>query len=94
MATGPASIDNLSAESAGYNVYPNPVQNMVNITSDIYTGDKVITLYNVVGQSISVTENEEKQTSINMSDLTSGVYFVEIKEVSTGNKYTAKIVKE
>ena len=94
LGTVSVGIDNLPAQVAGYNVYPNPVQNMVTIASDIYTGDKVITLYNVVGQAISVTENKEKQTAINTSNLTSGVYFVEIKEIATGNKYTSKIVKE
>jgi hypothetical protein len=89
-----SGIDNLTLDAAGYNVYPNPVNNVVTITSDTYVGNKIITLYNVVGQSISVSESTEKQTAINTSALTSGVYFVEIKEVGTGNKYTAKIVKE
>ncbi len=89
-----SGIENLPAGQAGYNVYPNPANNVVNVTSDNYTGNKVITLYNVVGQAISTTENMDKQTSINTSSLTSGVYFVEIKEVATGNKYTVKIVKE
>jgi hypothetical protein len=47
-----------------------------------------------VGQSVSVTENHELQTTINTSSLNSGVYFVEINEVATGNKYTVKLVKE
>jgi len=89
-----SGVENLPVGEAGYNVYPNPVQNAVNITSDKYTGNKVITLYNIVGQTVSITENQEKQTAISTAALTSGVYFVEIKEVSTGNKYTVKIVKE
>ncbi len=87
-------INELPAQAAGYNVYPNPANNFVNITSDKYTGAKIITLFNVLGESVSVTENQTKQTAINTSTLTSGVYFVEIKEVSTGNKYTVKLVKE
>jgi hypothetical protein len=94
LGTVASGINNLSAGSAGYNIYPNPVQKMVNITSDNYTGNKIITLYNIVGQVISSTENANKQTAINTSSLTSGVYFVEIKELATGNKYTVKIVKE
>ncbi len=86
-------IDNLSAQQAGYTIYPNPAQNMVTITSKT-TGDKLITLYNVVGQAISVAEDNKMQTAINISGLSSGVYFVEIKEVDTGKVCTAKIVKE
>lgn len=90
-----AGINELStAKASGYNVYPNPAGDFVNVLSDHYTGDKVITLYNVVGQTVSVTENHDLQTTINISSLNSGVYFVEIKEVSTGNKYTVKLVKE
>ncbi|HTB30817.1 MAG TPA: T9SS type A sorting domain-containing protein [Bacteroidia bacterium] len=92
-ATGPSGIDELPAQEAGYTVYPNPVSDFVNVVSDKYTGAKIITLYNVIGQTINVTENKDRQTSINTSSLTSGVYFVEIKEESTGNKYTVKIVK-
>ncbi len=94
LGTVASGIQNLPVGIAGYNVYPNPVQNVVNITSDNYTGNKIITLYNIVGQIISSTENTNKQTAINTSSLTSGVYFVEIKEMATGNKYTVKIVKE
>jgi hypothetical protein len=94
LGTLAAGINNLTALAAGYNVYPNPVQNEVTISSDIYSGDKTITLYDVVGQTVSVTENKDRQTAINTSTLNSGVYFVEIKEVSTGNKFTVKIVKE
>ncbi|HTB30818.1 MAG TPA: T9SS type A sorting domain-containing protein, partial [Bacteroidia bacterium] len=65
LGTLASGIDNLTAEAAGYNVYPNPVQNSVNVTSDNYTGSKTITIYDVVGQTISVTENKDKQTSIN-----------------------------
>jgi len=92
--SGSAGIGSLTAQSAGYNVYPNPTNDMINITSTQYTGAKVITIYNLVGQVVSVTENKDIQTSINTSSLVTGVYFVEIKEVSTGNKYTVKLVKE
>jgi hypothetical protein len=80
--------------SNGYTIYPNPTKNVVNIVSKTYTGPKVITLYDVVGQTVSVTENSEKQTSINTSNLKSGVYFIEVKELLTGNKQTLKIVQE
>lgn len=87
-------IDEVPAQAAGYNVYPNPAGEFVNIISNQYTGDKVITIYNVVGQMVSVTENKDRQTIMNTSSLNSGVYFIEIKEVSTGNKYTEKLIKE
>jgi Secretion system C-terminal sorting domain len=89
-----AGVGAIAAQSAGYNVYPNPTNSVVNVISSQYSGNKLITIYNVVGQVVSVTENKDLQTSINTSSLNAGVYFVEIKEVSTGNKYTVKLVKE
>jgi hypothetical protein len=92
--TGTTGINELSPLAAGYNIYPNPAQSVVNINSKIYTGNKIITLYNVVGQTVSVTENKDMLTVINTSALNAGVYFIEIKEVSTGNKYIDKIIIE
>jgi hypothetical protein len=88
------SVNETAAFSAGYSVYPNPVRNIVHLVSEKYTGSKVMTIYNLVGQEISVTENSDKQTSINTSALSSGIYLLEIKEEGTGNTYTVKIVKE
>ena len=93
LGTAISGINNLPAQAAGYNVYPNPAQNIVNIASTRYSGNKVITLYDVVGQTISVTENADRQTSINTSALIAGLYFIEIKEVSSGNTYTVKLIK-
>ncbi len=94
LGTVSTGVDDIAAQAAGYNVYPNPAGDFVNIVSDNYTGDKVITVYNIVGQTISVTENHDLKTTINTSSFNTGAYFVEIKEVSTGNKYTVKLVKE
>jgi hypothetical protein len=94
LAQGPASVDNIAGLNAGYTIYPNPAQNIVNVVSNKYTDAKTITVYNVVGQIVSVTENKNKQTAIDISALSSGVYFIEIKELATGNSYTEKVVKE
>ncbi len=88
-----ADVNEISAEAAGYSVYPNPVGDFVNVVSSQYIGAKVITLYNVVGQEVSQTQTSALQTAINTSSLNTGVYFVEIKEAGTGNTYTQKIVK-
>lgn len=94
-ATSGTGIDDINGQVAGYNVYPNPASNQVNIVSTKYTGAKEITIYNMVGQVVSQTQSQGVQTTtINTSALNAGVYFVEIKELSTGNKYTTKLVIE
>jgi len=89
-----AGIDEISAQAAGYNVYPNPAQNLVNIISSYYNGEKQITIYNMVGQKVNVMQSSAVQTTINTSSLNAGVYFIEISEGATGNTYTTKIIKQ
>jgi len=91
ITTGINETANLST---GYTIYPNPSTDILNILSENYSGNKRITIYNVLGQTVIETENSEKQTMINTTALKAGVYFVEIKELNTGKKQTFKIVQE
>lgn len=94
-SSGATGINSVSAEAAGYTLYPNPAGDEVTLLSSQYTGAKIITVYNVVGQIVSVTTgNKDLQTTINTSSLNAGIYFVQVKEVSSGNTYTVKLVKE
>ena len=85
---GTNEITNKSA----YNIYPNPAGNVVYISStDEY--NKLITVYDLLGQSVISTEGKQEEFAINTSGLSSGLYFVNIKEVQTGRSYTLKLVK-
>jgi hypothetical protein len=88
----PNGINELPAQSAGYNFYPNPANNMITINGT-YSGSKEVTIYNVLGQSVSSVIADKKQMSLNISSLNSGVYFVNIKEIATGQNYIMKMVK-
>ncbi len=94
LGTAIGSGINEVSSANGYSVYPNPANNVINVVSENYSGPKVITIYDVTGQTVSVTENNAKQTAINTASLNSGVYFVEVKELNTGIKQTFKIVQE
>ncbi len=85
-------INELPAEAAGYNAYPNPAGDIVTIDGT-YIGKKLVTIYNILGQSVVSVADDKKQVPVNISSLTSGVYFVNIKEVTTGINYTLKLVK-
>lgn len=67
-------------------VYPNPVENIINITnvSDL----KSITIYNSLGQLIL----QSKKTTIDISHLSKGLYFLKI-QTSQGIE-TKRVVKE
>ena len=75
-----------------YNIYPNPAGNVVYINGGNET-NKLITVYDLLGQSVISTEGKQEQFALNTSWLSSGLYFVNIKEVQTGRSYTLKLVK-
>ena len=76
----------------GYSMYPNPAQKEVYINGE-NESNKLITIYNVLGQPVISEEEKQKQFVINISGLTDGVYFVNVKEEQTGRSYTLKLIK-
>ncbi len=86
-------------EVASISVYPNPFSDLVNVS--ISTGDldktASIKVVNYLGQqvythSLSLTPSSEVNTSINLSDLTSGLYFLTVE--TNNSRETRKIVKK
>ena len=55
------------------NLYPNPAVNQLNVTLNQNTG---IVIYNIMGQAVMNVEGHVGVNSINISDLTAGIYFV------------------
>lgn len=73
---------------AGLKVYPNPLKgNVLNITSDA-NATKTVAIFDVLGKQVVNTTTDA--TSINVSNLTSGVYIVKITEA--GKTATKKLV--
>jgi hypothetical protein len=88
-----SGINEIQAQNAGYNLYPNPAGDVVTLSSDKYAGVKLIKVYSVVGELLSTIQDEKKSTQLNISSLAPGVYFTEISELSSGNVYTMKFIK-
>jgi len=66
----------------GVNIFPNPVNDVLNITK--VSNNATFAIYNVAGQFISkgkVTNNK-----VNVSSLAKGVYFIEISEKGATSK--------
>lgn len=83
-ATASTNTNNIS----GLKLYPNPVTgNVLNITSD-NNSDKLVTVYDVLGKQVINTL--VKNGTVNVSNLTSGVYIVKITE--EGKTATRKLV--
>ncbi len=70
-----------------FSLYPNPANDMVNISSKI-NGDKNIVVYNVLGKQVINTNLAGER--LDVSALSSGVYIVKINQ--EGNSSTKKLV--
>ena len=91
--------DNLTLEFLGtsdlnqlkndISVYPNPTQNFINIKLEKGVTKFKASLYNSAGQVLLTTENN---SSINISNLNTGVYFLTIVP-ENGKAITKKIIK-
>jgi hypothetical protein len=70
--------------------YPNPVNNHLSISNDAPID--AITVTSILGQTVFSKKINALQTEINMSELSSGIYFVKVASESW--EKTIKILKE
>jgi len=72
----------------GLIVFPNPASNIINVQLDIPKGSNILlNVYNVSGQKVITKEinskTDQKTTNINVSNLSSGLYFIEASNGSS-----------
>ena len=80
-----AALNNLDFNSGNFLLYPNPATDLVQISSNINSSNiESIVIFDVLGKVVKKVEAvNSNQTNINVSELSSGVYMV---EVATDNK--------
>jgi pimeloyl-ACP methyl ester carboxylesterase len=78
----------IKSELSSIYIYPNPVNDYVFINSQNII--KEISIYNIVGL---IMENKLLENKINVSNLTKGVYFLNLTD-QTGKNFTSKFVKD
>ena len=78
---------------SNFKIFPNPAQEVINLISndDVAANAKVI-VTSRIGQFISQHNMEGRTTSIDVSNLPAGLYFVTV--ISNGNSGTKKIIVE
>jgi PKD repeat protein len=84
-----------NTDNKGFNIYPNPVKDYLNIEFDKQTTSKnIIRIFNDAGQQIFIEQVNENTSnvSINTSNFTSGMYLIKIED-SEGKFITKKLVK-
>ncbi|MDQ8004811.1 MAG: T9SS type A sorting domain-containing protein [Pedobacter sp.] len=85
----PVTIKSLSATEIS--VYPNPVTNVLNINGNGHQL-RLITIYNISGKKvIDIKPNNKTAVSINVNDLSKGVYLVKVSGENIA--HSTKIIK-
>ncbi len=75
----PVSVENINANTIDIKIYPNPTKDFVNIKSPDFE-NCVVTITSLTGKKSKTTELITTLTSIDISDLTSGIYLMCIKK--------------
>ena len=73
-------------------LFPNPAKNVITIQSESELKNSNVQLLNALGQTVKSISIENTTTSINISDLNSGIYFVQLNY--NNQKLIKKIIKE
>ena len=82
--------DAIEENVVAFNIYPNPVENEIIVSSEEIIEE--ITIYNVLGTMVYAEQCTTNNVRLNVSDLSSGVYFVKLR---TANAETvSRIVKK
>jgi len=69
-------------------VFPNPANNMLNIRTDKVGGD--VKIFDLLGNVVWQGQMNSKQTSVDISALSAGVYAVEM--TNNGQRLTSKVI--
>lgn len=89
----PVSVENISKETKGFSVYPNPVSSALNIVSErSVTSTVEMVLTNMVGDVVLQQKRQFNTYELNMENLPSGFYFLTLKNEDW--IHTLKIVKQ
>jgi hypothetical protein len=83
------TLGNDSFDLAGLKLYPNPVNSLLNVDyTDTITA---IEVFNIVGQKVTAKNVNALSTTVDMSNLAAGTYFVKVQTANAAR--TIKVVK-
>ena len=76
-------------------VYPNPVKDILNIQN--FYSNSTISLFDILGKNYEINvinDFENNRLSLNMSNLETGIYFIKIQNINTGQLKTVRLIKQ
>lgn len=72
-------------------VYPNPVNEILNVSFPETVSSAIITLYNILGDEVKTQQISTSENFVNVSDLNSGLYIAQV--TGNGKTNSFKIIK-
>ena len=99
QAAGLTGTDSIAA-AAGFSIYPNPVQGLLNLRlNNSASGKIMVQIYNESGARVQTAELEKDlwvplESSIDVSQLVKGVYVIQLVENSGNGRIVGKFVKQ
>ena len=85
-------LDEIKSINNLLTMYPNPTNGIINIKTSDYKNVSNVQIFNLVGVVVKTTKLQQETSSIDLSDLSSGLYIVRI--ASGNNIKTQKITKK
>src|SRR5690606_13112224 len=87
-------LDISAQETNTFSIYPNPAKSELFLTSKNNSGNLKLIIFNLEGRLLNTQNlNFENQTSIDVSNLSSGIYFLNIED-ENGTTTVKKFIKE
>jgi len=75
-----SSVEGVSAKNTLFDIYPNPASDIITLNTDnVSNTDLILNIYNVVGTLVKSETLKQNNRQINIGDLRTGIYMVEIK---------------
>jgi hypothetical protein len=91
FANASSNIETVFVNENDMLIFPNPVKDLLTINTNRMLDNVSWTINNINGQVIKTGNDNMKVFAINTSDLTSGVYFIQVK--SEGNTQVKRFIK-
>lgn len=84
-------LSNEEVETSTFNIFPNPAQELINVSSNSDLDINTYHIYNLKGQLIQkgIVENSQ----INIASVVSGIYLIQLED-TTGATHSLKLIKE
>lgn len=87
----PTNIEHKISNVIEFNIYPNPTKNVLNIETNTTNNCQII-LYDLMGKNLLQTIIQNQTNSIDLPELQTGIYLVQMIDEKTGNKTTKKLI--